>query len=100
MSKYHIPVIVEVECDSIDEARRATQRMIESVSFKEFSGGDEGKKPTPATMRIANDGMKAKTGQRVFLIHPEDSNADYSPEEYEAERAAKTSETNQNDEEN
>jgi hypothetical protein len=83
--KIHIPVIFEIECADIDEARRATQRAIETMSFKDFKGGDEAK-ATPITMRIADDGMKAKTGQRVYLLHPSDAagGADYSPEEYEA----------------
>lgn len=82
MAKYHVPIIAEIECASIDDARKAVYKALQTISLEGFRGGDEGA-ATPIKMVMANDGMKTKTGQRVFLLHPEDVACDYSPDDYE-----------------
>jgi hypothetical protein len=91
MPKFHIPIIAEVEAADIDEARRAATRLVESLSFKTFAGGEEGK-ITPTTLMLANDSQTARSGQRVVIIHPNECDADYSPEDYEARKLATSNE--------
>jgi hypothetical protein len=81
--KFHVPVMMEVTCNSLEEAQRAAYKAIDSVAFKGFRGGDEGQE-TPIDIVMINDGHRAKNGQRVFFLHPSDTDADYDPDEYEA----------------
>jgi len=81
--KYHIPVIAEIEASSIEEARRAAYKALETIKLEEFKGGDEAE-TTPITLAVANDECRAKTGQRIFILHPSDTDSDYNPDDYAA----------------
>ena len=85
MSKYHVPVICEVEAESMEDARLATNKAIETVSSMKGFGGKNCEKTAEITLRIADDGRQAKNGQRVVLLHPSNTHSDYNQEEYEAE---------------
>jgi hypothetical protein len=81
--KFHVPIMAEVSCDSLEEAQRAVYKAIDTVTFKGFYGGDDGQQ-TPIDLVMINDGHRAKNGQRVFFLHPADADADYDADEYEA----------------
>lgn len=64
MSKYHIPIIAEVEASSMDEARQFAYENIEKFKSEKM------------TAIFGNDDRQMKDGQRVFILHPPDVSAD------------------------
>jgi hypothetical protein len=82
MPKFHVPLVVEVECASLNEARTVVYRILETVSLKDFPGG-EGGKITPTEIVMADDSQKDRANHRIVFLHPEDVSSCYDSEAYE-----------------
>jgi hypothetical protein len=81
MAKFDIPVIATVECDTIDEARQAVYKALETISFEDFSGLP-GPKKTLLVLEMADDEDTDSENRRVIRLHPNDVDADYDKDEY------------------
>jgi hypothetical protein len=83
MPKFDIPVIVQVDTDDIDNARQSVYALLEELA------GDHPVAPVnhdKVKLAIANDEYKTKDGRRLVILHPENAHAEYSPDEYAANR--------------
>jgi hypothetical protein len=80
MPRYDIPVIVQVDTDNIEGARRSVYALLEELA------GDHPVAPVnhdKVKLAIANDEHKIKDGRRIVLLHPADTHEGYDPALYE-----------------
>lgn len=80
MPKYDIPVIVQVETDTIESARQAVYALLEELANDEILIRNEDMR-----LAIANDENCAKDGRRVIILHPADTDSQYDPKTYVAQ---------------
>jgi len=85
MSKFDIPVIVQVEAATIDEARQRAYKAIQTIE-EPGSGHSETiyAAMVGIEMSMADDSQTDNYNHRLVFLHPSDVDANYSPEEYEA----------------
>jgi hypothetical protein len=72
MPTFHIPIIAEVEAETIDAARVLAYKAMDDLVVEKTK------------FSIADDSRQIKTGQRLIILHPPDADAEYDPEIYEA----------------
>lgn len=76
MAKFDIPLIATIECDDIDQAREAVYRVLDDKF-----GTDK-----QIHLSMADDNRSLKDGSRIVLLHPNDTDNLYDPEEYAKKR--------------
>lgn len=86
--RYHVPLIVEVTCDDLDEARRIAYKFVTTKGASTVED-DEGN-PVSVGLTIADDEFKDGDNNRIVFLHPADTHAGYNVEEYEKALEEKT----------
>jgi hypothetical protein len=71
MNRFDIPIIAQIECRSIEEARELAYKVVEQIKIDN------------STVFLADDHRKVSDGRRVVLLHPENGHTDTIPEETE-----------------
>lgn len=74
MLNFEIPIIAIVSCDTIDEARAQVEEYISLI-----------KKKAPNSLiklEEADDSETDNYNNRMVFLHPEDTDAEYDPDEY------------------
>lgn len=90
MPKFDIPVIMTVEAATIDEARQRAYKAVEAVNetAKYSCDGADGSVVADnmenIELNMADDSITDRVNRRFVILHPNDVDASYSPEEYEA----------------
>lgn len=83
-NKFDIPVIIQVSADNIEAARKIAYEIVEAVNEPIM---DDGQRINAAMtgdieLIIANDEHTTRDKQRLFLLHPENTHAEYDHEAY------------------
>ena len=83
MPKFDIPVIIQVDTESIDSARQAVYTLLEDLSGVLPIAPINSDK---VKLSIANDEQQIKDGRRIVLLHPDDTHAEFDPVVYARQR--------------
>lgn len=76
MPLFDIPIIASINAETIEEARQQVYGLVE------YHNNHQHDYPH-VELNMGDDSYKASGNRRAVILHPEDADSEYSPEEYE-----------------